>query len=265
MIKLKHPPVIDSNGNLSKKPFDDFDPKNSLNYYEIPSVYIYGTKVIVDGILKFVPITVGETKNLNQRLYKNHYNGKIVKPLKSILKQKPTTSSEKKEIWDFSNKTMNKSDIIDIYNDMSIYNTINIGEGRTSLSFLSNLQSLQKLIFFQNENYFNIKFGLTFKDPHSNISPAQSVLSYPQTSSKIINTLQNFNDNFYYVYADEFDNLDFPITELRNRLNVEVKLKNELSTKFGINTTADSKRKGNEFDVSFDFSEIENILIDLNS
>jgi hypothetical protein len=60
--------------------------------------------------------------------------------------------------------------------------------------------------------------------------------------------------------------LDSEIANLSNsadRLNVEVKLNHALIDQFGIYTSADKKRKGRDFAMQFDFSEIENEMVDL--
>jgi hypothetical protein len=76
-------------------------------------------------------------------------------------------------------------------------------------------------------------------------------------------TLKNFCENFYFVYSDDLEMEEYSLLNEADRLNVEVKLKDFLGDNYGIYTTADSNRKGRDFDVTFDFSDIENELVQL--
>ena len=103
---LKQPPVFDSTGKLSQNPFVDFDPKNPNHYPKGAGVYIYGIRVVIEGEMKFVPICVGETVNLRIRLFEDHFVGKYLKNLENLTALKPKSIKEKKELWDFSKKSM---------------------------------------------------------------------------------------------------------------------------------------------------------------
>jgi hypothetical protein len=263
-VRFNHPPVIGGN------PFQNFNPNNRLHYPNGPGVYIYGLKINIGGVLKFVPVCVGETKDLRKRLYNDHYNGKFVKNHQNIFLNNQNPIKENKELWNFSNNNMSELEILKNYCDMRTYDQINVGRNKTSQTFLTNLLSLKNLIYYQNENFFQLKHNLPFLNPYINISASQAVNRFANSAQSITNTITNFNNNFYFVYSDQFISDDGDIIldlttslDLESRLNIEVKLKNELSTRFGIYTTADSKRKGKDFDVKFDFSLVNNELIDL--
>ena len=262
-MQLKHPTVILPNGNVSNNPFIDFDPNNPDHYPQGAVVYIYGIKVKVDNNLKFVPVCVGESLNLRKRLLNDHYQGKFVKNFQNIINGSNRRISEKKELWDFSlpNKTILQ--FAHLYCDMRIYNIMRNERNRTSEQFLVRLKALKNLIYFQNENFFNIKHNLIFQPNHSNLSASEAALKYSGSSVVIKETLKNFCDNFYFVYSNDLGIEKYSFSNVEDRLNVEVKLKDFLGDNYGVYTTADSNRKGREFDVHFDFSEIENELVKL--
>lgn len=262
-MKLKHPTVILPNGNVSNNPFIDFDPNNSEHYPKVPLVYIYGIKVEVDNQIKFLPVCVGESDNLPNRLFKDHYHGKFVKNFQNIINGTNKKITERKELWDFSMAQMTILQVAHLYDDMRIYNIMRNETNRTSNQFLVRLTKLKNLIYFQNENFFNIKHNLIFQTNHSNLSSSEAALKYSGSSVVIKETLENFCDNFYFVYSDDLGMEEYSLLNREDRLNVEVKLKDFLGDKFGIYTTADSNSKGRDFDVDFDFSEIENELVKL--
>jgi hypothetical protein len=262
-MKLKHPPVIDSNGNISTNPFIDFDPNNPNHYPEGAGVYIYGVKVEVDNQLKFVPVCVGESLNLRKRLLNDHYHGKFVKNHQNIINGTNKRISEKKELWNFSLTQMTMLQVAHLYCDMRIYSIMRNERNRTSNQFLERLNKLKNLIYFQNENFFNIKHNLIFQPNHSNISASEAAAKYSGSSMMIKETLKNFCENFYFVYADDLELAGHSLLNVEDRLNVEVKLKDFLGDNYCIYTTADSNRKGRGFDVNFDFTAIVNELVQL--
>jgi hypothetical protein len=81
---LKNPSVVDANGILSKNPFIDFNPSNPNHYPQGAGVYISGIRVVIDGEINFVPICVGETKDLKKRLFEDHFVGKFLKNLENL-------------------------------------------------------------------------------------------------------------------------------------------------------------------------------------
>ncbi len=262
-MQLKHPTVIFPNGNVSNNTFLDFDPNNPNHYPKVAGVYIYGIKIKVDNELKFVPICVGESLNLRKRLFNDHYQGKFVKNYQNIINGTNQKIKENKELWNFSLPEITILQVAHLYCDMRIYNIMRNERNRTSNQFLVRLNALRNLIYFQNENFFKIKHGLLFQPNHSNLSASEAALKYSGSSMMIEETLKNFCKNFYFVYADDIDIEDYSFSNVEDRLNVEVKLKDFLGNNFGIYTTADSNRKGRDFYVNFDFTAIENELIKL--
>ncbi len=62
-VVFHHPPTN------SQNPFNDFVPSNIDHYPNCSGIYIYGLKLVVDGVKKFVPMYVGISDNLQKRLY----------------------------------------------------------------------------------------------------------------------------------------------------------------------------------------------------
>jgi len=260
---LKHPPVLDSKGSLSQNPFVDFDPKNLNHYPKGPGVYIYGIRVVIEGEMKFVPICIGETLNLRNRLFKDHFVGKYLKNLENLTALKPTSIKENKELWDFSKKSMSILEITKLYCDLRMYTVVNTGNKRTTREHMLKLNQLKALIYFQNENFFHANYGNIHQVQHKNISASEACNLFPKSNHQISTTLRNFVDKFYFVYSDEIDSKIADLSNRKDRLNIEVKLNQSLIDQFGIYTTADRKRKGREFFVEFDFSLISNQMVNL--
>ncbi len=262
-MQLKHPTVIFPNGNVSNNPFLDFDPNNPNHYPKVAGVYIYGIKIKVDNELKFVPICVGESLNLRKRLFNDHYQEKFVKNYQNIINGTNQSIKEKKELWNFSLAQMTILQVAHLYCDMRIYNIMRNERNRTSKQFLARLNELKNLIYFQNENFFNIKYGLIFQSNQSNLSASEAANNYSESALVIKETVKNFCEKFYFVYADDLKLEGHSFSNREDRLNVEVKLKDFLGDNYGIYTTADSNRKGRDYDVHFDFTAIENELVQL--
>lgn len=260
---LKHPPAQDSNGILLKNPFNDFDPSNSGHYPKGAGVYIYGIKVNIDGEIKFIPLCVGESKDLWSRLYTDHFMGKFVKNFHNLSASKCKSIKENKELWDFSKTSMSILEISKIYCDLRLYTVLNSGNKRTSQNHMLKLNQLKYLIYFQNENFFNAKYGHAHQMNHKNISASEACRLFPSSNLQISPTLANFVSNFYFVYADDMDAEIANLSNREDRLNIEVKLNQALIDKYGLYTTADKKRKGRDFSVDFDFSFIEKKMVNL--
>jgi len=265
MIKLKHPPLIDSNGVLSKNPFFDFDPQNSLHYPKGSGIYIYGIKVEVDGEMKFVPICVGESKDLKKRLYNDHYIGKFKNPSDILNNGQQLKLGDNKELWDFSKKKYSIKHIQLVYNQMYNYNSTK------SVLRYNLLRLLSELIYFQDfrfyENLFNppanVKNDLNIVDTVIEIQKRYNNQVAKVYVSKIKAALDNFTNNFYFVYANTVDNEDINLSSQEARLNIEVKLNQALIDQFDIYTTADNRRTGRDFPIQFDLSLISNQLVNL--
>jgi len=174
MLKLQHPPVVDSFGKFSNDPFNDFDPNNRMHYPNGSGVYIYGIKVEIDGICKFVPLCVGESLDLKKRIFNDHYKGKFFKNYLNLFSKKQKQIKEKKELWDFSKNKMSILDLAKIYCDMRVYILINSGRNRKSYEYMLRLNQLKNLIYFQNKNYFNAKYRNNHQNNYENISASEA-------------------------------------------------------------------------------------------
>jgi hypothetical protein len=272
-ITFHHPPALDAAGNLSKNPFIDFDPQNEKHYptKDKEGVYILGLKAKVDGELKFIPLVVGEGQ-LRKRLYTDHYKGKYVTPLNNLLESKPKKIKEKKEIWDFSKSSYEKSELQKIYEEMKAYDTLP-RNGRQEKPFLTKIASLEHLLYFQNINFFNCRYG-KFNDSHIDLGSDEAVLLLCQMLNdkkyskhhlniqinliKLVLALKNLSDNFYFIYAVNED-----LKSSDNRKFIEVTLKENFG-RIGIYTTADSHKKGNPQDKpTINFNKVKEILIQI--
>jgi hypothetical protein len=265
-IKFYHPPTGTAN------PFHDFDPQNRSHYPSGEGLYICGIKARVDGVLKFIPTVVGEG-NLLRALYKRHYDGKYLKAFQNLTLAKPKTISEKKEIWDFSKGHFTTAEIIGKYNDMHSYDGLP-SRGRNLPAFFGKIIGLKNLLYFQNIDYLNHKFGLGF--PVRNISSDEAVKILANVSVsphlqqiaenyiKLILTLGNFSQNFYYVYASESNQQDMnTVAKLKDekfRKAAEHQLKQSLKS-INIHTTADDKKIQIGDELEFDLTNIQGQLV----
>jgi hypothetical protein len=198
---------------------------------------------------------VGESGDLSNRLYKDHFIGKFANNFHNLTATKSKSIKEKKELWDFSKKSMSILEITKLYCDLRMYSVVNIGSKRTTIEHMLKLNKLKNLIYFQNENFFNAKYGNIHKVPRKNISASEACNLFPKSNHQISDTLGNFVDNFYFVYANEID------SEIANLSNLEVKLNQALIDQFDIYTTADKSRTGRDFPIQFDFSLISNQMV----
>lgn len=268
-VVFKHPPNCGANSLINFSP-------NNPNHYPDPGsngIYIYGLRACVNGQLKFIPLAVGEG-HLRARLFNDHYRGKFLKACNNLNSIHPKQVKEKKEIWDLSKEHYTINDLRKLYNDMRVYSNLP-RTGRTQFPLLNKIANLNSLLYFQNDNFYNCRYG-TFKTSYKNITADQAVSlltsmenspAYAKGQSKIksnrknlILTLQNLASNFYYVYAE--DSL-FACRD--KRLSTEVATKAALE-KIKIFTTADSYRKGSLSLIKsweFDFSHIQNDLVNM--
>lgn len=272
-ITFHHPPT----GTVN--PLIDFEPWNTKHYpnNDEVGVYICGLRAKVAGELKFIPIVVGEG-NLYDALCKRHYDGKYVKAFNNLTNT-PKNISEKKEIWDFSKWRYELVDLLDIYTDMDFYDGLP-RNNRNNLTFLTQIASLKSLLYFQNNQFYNFRFGFT--ETQADIRADEAVFLLGEkcenqayanckyliraNTTNLILTLKNFTENFYFVYAVE-PTLNLPNQKdaRANRLAAEIATKSALK-RIGIKTTADSNRKGNiDVNLEIDLSLVQNELVNISN
>ena len=242
---------------------------------KVPGIYIYGLRLEIEingkTEKKFVPICVGETDNLERRLFKEHY--------KKIAKD-----NGNKELWDFSLPVFSPYYIYCLYSDMlyyDIHNNIKSGTGKIKETpqHLKKLSQINKLIYFQNSNYFHQKLGLNsilkvdrnYSNSFDYLRTLSAELPSSQAndalalSKKILNTLAQFKANFYFIYATDKDVKNgeegFSFNKISDRHNIEIATKNALKT-IGIFTTADSRR-GKYVSATIDLTAVQNELINV--
>jgi hypothetical protein len=277
-ITFDHPPTGTNNQLI------DFDPSNPRHYPPVgeEGVYIYGIRAKVNGKLKFIPIVVGESKDLRNRLLEDHYKGKFVKAFENLIYCQNSSISEKKEIWDFSRWRYDLHELRLIYSDMAFYNRH--PRGRSLPPFLTAIANLNHLLYIQNIDLYNYRFKLT--ESIRNIRSDQAIRllmeksGYPifapvkmamhLNASNLILTLKNFNENFYFVYAcynNQLENENTP--EIKNllisktgRRAAEHQLKNKLKN-IHIHTTANSKNIKYSCSLQFDMGQIRNELVNV--
>ncbi|MFM7016614.1 MAG: hypothetical protein ACKOX3_09830, partial [Bacteroidota bacterium] len=226
-ITFHHPPALDKNGKISSNPFNDFDPANKQHYPIAKGIYIYGLKLKVNGIDKFVPFYVGITgiganATLSLRLI-DHYN------------KNRSGGNGKKELWDFSKGNYSIKDIYSRYSEMNHYDyftskVIKVRKSFSSYDFISELQYLRHLIYYQNCNFFQLKTSLPYTTHINNINQNAAIKKYPLVSPLIAKTKNNFDDNYYFIYASEDE------IKTENKIKVLPSLTDiELATKKALN------------------------------
>ena len=146
-ITFHHPPDSESSN-----PWVGFQPWNDKHYppEDEQGMYIYGIRAQVDGILKFIPIVVGESKNLRRRLFTEHYLGKFSIPLARLFGDVSKKPGDAKEIWDFSKNDFTLAEIQAIYNDTLIYDK----KPPTGTTKVEHVAKLKNLIFFRMQLFF---------------------------------------------------------------------------------------------------------------
>jgi hypothetical protein len=257
-----------------------FDANYLKTLPKVPGVYVYGVKVIINGVDKFMPLYVGIRNDIKSRLT-YHY------------KQNGIQGNGKKELFDIAS-IHSQNDVIRIYNDMRFYD---------SKSGLNPLRiGISSLVWFNNPVYFDSKLKLPAGTSKYRPNEGQ------QSSIKIggdldligtnnsINLKQQiqgvkkiYTDKFFYAFstldsivAEILEDSNHPQFEVAfnynkkkqytiNRKNgpgkdlcelIENTLKNRFSS-IGINTSAKSTGKMLPVTDKFDLSCIQNDLINL--
>lgn len=247
----------------------DFDPGNK-DHYPDPSeygVYIYGIRLWVNSVLKFVPIVVGEGSLLS-RLFTDHYHKKFSNPINSITGHSKKKSGDPKELWDFSKLHVTDKDLAGLYSDIMKYNS-KLAKNSSKTLMAS---GLVHLLYFQDVNFYNKRFGITLNSETVNLKVENAVeylfdisssqgLKKPQsaraTAARIILTLHNLKEHFYYVYAGSSDHPE--LINKRTRLSIEFNVKERLKS---INIYTSAKANGIiDNTLQFDFSAIQDDLI----
>ena len=146
-ITFHHPSIL---GN----PLENFHPWDEEHYPDKneQGIYIYGIRAKVGERIKFIPIVVGESGKLRERLYQDHYLGKFATPLDRLFGESKKASGDAKEIWDFSKNRFKLAEIEAIYNDALKYDSIT-SRGTKKLEYVAKLSNL---IFFQDADFFHL-------------------------------------------------------------------------------------------------------------
>jgi hypothetical protein len=261
--------------------FTGFDPNiedHYKNLINVSGIYIYGLRLNITEKKdkKFVPLYVGIANDLKKRLFNDHYNH-----LKS-------NGSGNKDLWDFSANSFSESDLYEKYADMCRYDFINNylskKRNRTSFNYMNELCYLDSLLFFQNLNFFNAKFGHPHNIVKRNVNQRNITTFFNNAHiNKIIDTKAKFQTDFYFVYTTLSDvtktilsdNSLYDETQSyiwsngnANGSGKNVAERVELATKkalnhIGIHTTA--KAKGEFFSMDVDLTQISSELINIGN
>jgi len=257
-----------------------FDANYLKKLPKVPGVYVYGIKVNINGIDKFMPLYVGIRNDIKSRLtYHYEQNG--------IL------GNGRKELFDILS-IHSTADAIRISNDIGVYN---------SLSGLNPLRiGISSLIWFGNPIFFDLKLKLPagtskFRSGEGHQSSVKiggdldliGTNNSANLKSQIQGVKNLYTDKFYHAFIT----LDSIVAEILkdsqhpqfenavnynknkqytiNRKNgpgkdlcelIENTLKNRLSN-ISINTSAKSTGKMLPIADTFDLSFIQNDLINL--
>lgn len=269
-ITFHHPPTNTAN------PLKDFEPWNHTHYPDPKALglYIYGIRLRVDGVLKFVPLVVGEGQ-LRKRLYVDHFAGKFANPLQILLGNHSIKSGDPKELWNFSKNEYSTSDIVRVYSETSIYDS----PSPRATSKVALAATLQQLIFFQNADFFHLRHNIDCLPWKTDLKIEQSVYYLMQLSNgcvtngfipvgehiaSIVSTLNNFSKNFYYVYTPcgQDQEINALFANGKARKNAEYHTKEKLKL-IGIHTTADADE--DDGFVQIDLLKIQDDLINVGN
>jgi hypothetical protein len=216
-ITFHHPPT------KTVYPFVDFSPGNIHHYPDEAGVYIFGFKIPINGIEKFVPLYVGIAQNLRTRLWQ-HYC------------EERTGGNSKWYVFDYASVKA-VDDVVHLYNSMRIAD---------SKKRLNPTRFSPKLIWFNNSIFFDFKLGIsgsseyvsdsgvlasiltngdldqiTIKNPLSRANDLKSI---------IVNSKSLFDKGFYFVYSclskDVSINEGHPLFEFFNEYMNELKYMN---------------------------------------
>jgi len=263
---------------LKGKPFHLVNNNPFLANQPKTGVYIYGLLLNVKGFDNFVPLYVG-IGNLENRLVNSHYNGYN------------HNGNGKKELWNFNkNKYGNSAIIKRIYREMNIYEMFNSmirAPYNSSFCYMEFLNQLKNLIYFQNNDFFHVKHNL-INQQQLNLGQLD-MLNYlinnnlNQSAQVLSNVKLNFTKNFYFIYADLYND----VTEVSDEINLKyngwnnvnqyiVNRKNgpgknlleriELATKNklkNIDIYTSAKAEGQNLKMNIDLSNIQQSLINL--
>ncbi len=195
---------------LQGKPFHLVNNNPFLANQPKTGVYIYGLLLNIDGIAQFLPLNVGITnETFEKRLIKEHY-AQII------------TGYSSKEIFDFVN-IRTSLDVDKIYDSIKQYDQL-VGKNIEKVklpTIAKNQQILKYLIYFQNLKYFNLL--LQKNDIYSgnyNVNFAIDILASKKDlahKNKIEQMLNLYKSNFYFVYADLYND----VTEVPDEINLE--------------------------------------------
>lgn len=186
-VKFNHPFVKGNN------PIEEFNPNDISQYPNGAGVYCYGFRKIIDDRKVFVPLYVGISENLKDRLFQ-HY------------KEERTNGNSKWYVFDYS-VLKSSNDVTDLYNDMMISD---------SSKGINNCRYSEKLIWFNHESFFNHKLNVSCSEYKSNSGVRSSIkdngdLDLIQSNKPLsgANKLKDsikqskaiFDNDFYYIYS----------------------------------------------------------------
>jgi hypothetical protein len=256
-------PVIFQNpptGTLN--PFTDFQPGNRHHYPNcVSGVYIWGLKMIIGGVVKFVPIYVGIAVDLGARLWTHYCNNR-------------SGGNWNWYVFEYASV----ANVVDVRN---LYASIQMSDTSPRKgSHRITLHPPNKLIWYNDKDFFDTKLGLgppspAFSKyyPHSGVLSSildngdlDSIVKKDSTKKGNCDALKRsiedakklFDDNFYFLYYSMDLNAKNPWIDNKKKevvkqmaRDIEGATKKKLA-EWGIHTGSDSKKNdvGN-FDIDF--------------
>ena len=256
-----------------------YNPSHPSDFSKIPDrpgIYIHGFKIFIGIEEKFVPIYVGNAKDLRGRIGQHYFEEKM------------WNGNSKKEVFSFRNP-MTLKELNDVYTDMAIYNSYKGSD--------INRFSLNSLVWFNNSRFFDFRLGLpegtskyvsnsghssSINDDFEYINSLYPNQEVRDLRTKIIETQFLYNDRYCFVFAtldkditvDEDDKYYNDFKEFKLNDNYFLLTKHgpgrriceigEHATKttldeIGIHTTA--KSVVNDVPVNVDLRNVQDILV----
>jgi hypothetical protein len=167
---------------------------------------------------------------------------------------------------------MSIPELMNIYKDIDLYDKYLGKRGKLSLVAL-----LHNLIFFQNSDFFHLKHSISPLGGNVNVKTEESigylidiiVKGYTTNNknisvhaSRILLTLGNFRDKFYYVYASAKNNPETDFADKGVLHSIEKQTKEKLK-KINIHTSAGEMAGTIKDSIEIDLSGIQNELVNI--
>ena len=253
-----------------------FKPGNRTHYLplrEIPGIYVYGLRLLIDGSIKFVPLYIGISVDLEHSLLKHYRDQK-------------TGGNSCNELFNLNGRSSVAS-IKALYADMKMYDSF------STIPQHPKRLSIPSLIWFNAAAFFNWRLAPSISTYKANsgvmnsIKPDGDLDKIGTTAAlKLKKDIEDskalFDDNFYFIYARLSTDVHIPNTHqifipdyrscryLIGRANgpgkniceaIELATKKAFSCHLGIHSTANAV--GTLHPMEIDISTIQHDLVNV--